>query len=111
MCNYNIWFRDEKAGYVVECKHCNKMQLCFGNILISFRKKDFKNFCDYISDMQAQKNDCEDRHTKSVVLATPCVGISFILTVDELDGLCRMTDYVDTEMKTAAMIKMFAEEF
>ena len=109
MCNYRIWFKDENAGYVVECKQCNKMQLCFGNILINFQKKDFRNFCDYIVDVQAQKSDCEDRHTRSVVLGTPCVGISFILTPSELDGLCRMTDYVDTEMKTAAFIQMFGD--
>lgn len=111
MCNYHVWFKDEKAGYVVECGHCNRIQLCFGNILINFKPNDFKNFCDYITDMQVQKRNCEERHTKSVVLATPCVGISFILTPNELDGLCRMTDYADTEMKTAAMIKMFTEEF
>lgn len=111
MCNYHVWFKDEKAGYVAECMHCNKMQLCFGNILINFKKEDFKSFCDYIADMQFQKSTCKSRNTKSVVLATPCAGISFILTADELDGMCRMTDYVDTEMKTAAMIKMFADEF
>ncbi|HMI78456.1 MAG TPA: DUF6686 family protein [Ferruginibacter sp.] len=111
MCNYHIWFHDEKAGYVVECKQCNRMQLCFGNILIGLDKPGFKNFCDYISIVQQQKEGCIDRHTKSIVLSTQYTGISFILTATELNGLCCMLDYVDTEIKTTALIKMFAAAY
>jgi len=107
MCNYRIWFHDEKAGYVVECKRCNKMQLCFGNIIINFEKKDFQSFYEYVIGVQKEQRDRIDKYTKSIVLSTPNVGISFILTAAELDGLCRMTDYVDTEIKTSALIKMF----
>lgn len=107
MCNYHIWFHDEKAGYVVECRQCNKLQLCFGNIIINFERKDFQSFYEYILGVQKEKAGCVDKHQKSIIISTPSEGISFILTAAELDGLCRMTDYVDTEIKTSALIKMF----
>jgi len=107
MCHYQVWFHDEKAGYIVECKHCNKMQLCFGNILMELEKKDFANFCAYISAVQKERTGMGDRQKKCIILSTPCKAISFMLTMEELDGLCRITDYADTEMKTAALISMF----
>jgi len=107
MCNYQVWFHDEHSGYVVECKHCKKMQLCFGNMLIDMDRRDFNNFYEYISGVQKEKQLIIDRRKKSVVLVTPCTAISFILTINELDGLCRMIDYVDTEIKTSALMDMF----
>jgi hypothetical protein len=108
MCNYKIWFHDEKVGYIVECDQCKRMQLCFGNILVALDEPAFKGFCHHVSSVRRERMQaCIDRNARSIIINTPFAGISFILTANELEGLCCMMDYVDTEIKTAALLKMF----
>lgn len=109
MCNYHTWFHDDKSGYVIECLHCNKIQVCFGNLLLSFKDTTFQHFRQYVEHNIELVAPDKDKHIKSVVLATACGGINMILTESELSGLHQMIEYADNEMKAAALIKMFNE--
>ena len=107
MCNYHTWFHNEKSGYVIECVHCNKIQVCFGNLLLSFPPEAFENFRHYVGKKAEAITSTADRYIKSIVLNTDCEGVNMLLTEAELDGLYQMLEYADTEMKAAAFIKMF----
>lgn len=107
MCNYHTWFHNEKSGYVIECKHCNKIQVCFGNLLLAFNSETFETFRQYLWQNFETISPDKDRHLKTIVIPTACVGTSMILSEAELSGLYEMIEYADTEMKTAAFISMF----
>ena len=109
MCNYQTWFHDDSIGYVVECNHCQKIQAGFGNLMITFTLKDFENFRRYLLQITESKQAAANRKIKSVVIRTPADGICFLLNEEELMGLHQMIDYVDTEMKSAILIKLFNE--
>ena len=107
MCNYHTWFHNNKCGYVIECKLCNKVQVCFGNMLLSFDTKSFETFRQYVERNLETASPEAGRNIKSIVLTTGYNGINIILSGAELEGLHYMIDYADTEMKAAAMMKMF----
>ncbi|MEO8772114.1 MAG: DUF6686 family protein [Ferruginibacter sp.] len=107
MCSYYTWFHNEKSGYVIECKQCNKIQICFGNLLLSFNSEAFERFRLYLEQHFETISPDKDRHLKTIVLPTACAGTSMILSEAEFDGLYHMIEYADTEMKAAAFIKMF----
>ncbi len=109
MCNYHTWFHNDKSGYVIECIQCNKIQVCFGNLLLSFRQQTFENFRRYVEKNAATVRPDSQRHIKSLLLTTSCQGINMILSESELEGLYQMLEYADNEMKTAALMKMFDE--
>lgn len=108
MCAYHTWFHDDKIGYVTECLECNHIQVAFGNLSITFEKRDFDIFRKYIQKSAELREPSANPHVKSVTLKTPCRGISMLLTESELFGLYEMVDYADTEMKSAALMKLFS---
>ena len=110
MCNYHTWFHHEQSGYIIECKHCNKIQVCFGNLLLSFRQEGFENFRQYVEKQAESIDPAADKHIKSIVLKTYCKGVNMLLTNAELEGFYQMLEYADTEMKAAALIKMFEDQ-
>lgn len=110
MCNYHTWFHNDKRGYVIECNKCNKIQVCFGNMLLSFDQNSFACFRNCVENNLARVPVMADRNVKSVVLSTGHNGVNIILSEAELHGLHNMIDYADTEMKTAALVKLFVNE-
>ncbi len=107
MCAYHTWFYCDKIGYVIECLDCNHIQLCFGNLQITFEMSDFDMFKKYIQKSTEQILPCSDRHVKSITLKTPCTGINMILSESELHGLHEMIDFADTEMRSSALLNLF----
>ncbi|MFT3908877.1 MAG: hypothetical protein QM737_05585 [Ferruginibacter sp.] len=109
MCNFHTWFHDDKSGYVIECRQCNKIQVCFGNLLLCLQDRTFESFRQAVERNVAAVLPAKDRHIKSIVLTTACNAVNIILSEAELDGLSHMIEYADTEMKTAALLNMFNE--
>jgi hypothetical protein len=109
MCNYQTWFHDNRIGYVVECKECQKIQAGFGNLMVTFTHEDFENFRRYLLKATDNRQACADRKIKSTIIRTPSDGICFLLSEDELMGLQQMIEYADTEMKADCLMKLFNE--
>ncbi|MBI3883348.1 MAG: hypothetical protein HY305_03795 [Sphingobacteriales bacterium] len=106
MCAYHTWFYSDKVGYVIECLD-NNIQLGFGTVMVTFEMADFDMFVQYIRNKTEERMPLSDRHVKSIMLKTTCKGISLLLTEVELYNRNEMIDYVDTEMKSTAIMKLF----
>jgi hypothetical protein len=107
MCNSKTWFQDDNIGYVVECNQCQKIQAGFGNLMVTFTRRDFDTFRLYLLKLNNNSQPCSNKKIKSIVIHTPAEGICFLLSEDELLGLLQMVEYADTEMKTEGLIKLF----
>src|SRR5687768_15005602 len=44
MCQYQTLYHDDSTGYVVRCQECEKIQLGYGNVMITFSRSDFEDF-------------------------------------------------------------------
>ena len=48
MCQFHTWFHNVETGYVIECLHCKKIQVSFGNISASFHYEQFDQLRAYV---------------------------------------------------------------
>jgi hypothetical protein len=107
MCQFHTWFHDAEAGYVTECLHCQKIQVCFGNIVATFRYEQFDQLRTYVGYVWESYQPLQNNNAKSVVLQTPCEGLHILLTERELNQLYLMLEHADNERTAKQLISLF----
>src|SRR5215210_4913357 len=80
MCHFHTWVRDNENGYVVECLHCKKIQVCFGNIAATFYLEQFDELRKYVGSMWESHQPVQQNDARTVVLHTPCEGFKILLS-------------------------------
>jgi hypothetical protein len=107
MCNYKTWFYEEKKGYIIECDKCGKVQVGFGNVLLSFLKEEFDTFRQHILNAYNRKYPVIDAGIKHIFIPTSCKGLTVLLNTQELEDFHHMLEYADNEMKAQELIGLF----
>lgn len=108
MCNFKSWFFDDN-GYVIECKECNYLRVCFGNTMLTLTKRDYHSFSDLVFWKKESHVSMQDIDTKCIVLATPCKSVQMILSERELIQLYEMLQHADIEIRTQQLLDLFNE--
>jgi|SRR5882757_4057628 len=110
MCNYKTWYYEEKNGYIIECSKCKKLQVGFGNVMLTLAAAEFDEFKDHLLKEQEKKQFAVAGNVKHIFIATPCEGVTLLLNNIELNELCNMLDKADSEMKAAQLLELFYRE-
>lgn len=108
MCNYQTLFHDDNTGYVVRCCKCNTLQIGFGNLMLTFREEDFESFRKWIQNIKEEQQSFQNKTCRCIIIPTPCEGMKLLLNRIELDDFSNMLDAADTELRSLAILKLFA---
>lgn len=99
MCQYQSLFYDSQIGYIVKCNQCNLYQVGFDTVILNCSREDFYYFFQKIKSHKEQIDISNISLIKSILIATPCIGLFLYLSEKELMDLYFMLDQGDTEMK------------
>jgi len=110
MCNYQTLFHDDNTGYIVRCNECEKIQMGYGNLVITFGQEDFDAFHVWIRRVRSEQDPQMNPTIRCIMIPTPCEGMKLLLSVRELDEFVLMLDTADSELKSLEMLKLFSVE-
>jgi hypothetical protein len=107
MCTYQTLFHEDSIGYVIRCGQCERFQVGYGSVIISFDQKDFETFCMKVADIRHGHFPVKDPRLKTMVLATPCEGLQLYLSQRELYELHDMLEHADIEFRSGQLLSLF----
>ncbi len=110
MCHFQTLYHDDHTGYVVRCSECEKIQLGYGNLMLTFNQEDFGSFRWWLRKMKDDQLQAQSPTLRCLVIPTPCEGMKLLLSRRELDEFDRMLDSADSELQTLEMIRLFQEK-
>ncbi len=108
MCNYQTLFHDDNTGYVVRCRECEKIQVGFGNLMLTVNTLEFDSFRRWIHQIKEEQIAGQPQTVRNIVIPTPCEGMKLLLSARELDGLDIMLEEADTELKAVTFLNLFS---
>lgn len=107
MCSYQTLFHDDNTGYAVRCKACEKIQLGFGNLMLTMDENEFDSFRILVKTTLDEQSIEMKESVRCIVIPTPCEGIKLLLSRRELHLLDRMVEDADTELKSVCLLELF----
>lgn len=107
MCNYQTLFHDDNTGYVVRCAECEKIQMGYGNLMITFSTEDFTSFRWWLKKIKDDVHPSQRETVRSIVIPTPCEGMKLLLSLRELRDFDSMLEEADSELQILEMMKLF----
>jgi len=108
MCSYQTLFHDDNTGYVVRCKECEKIQLGFGNLMLTVSTDEFNSFrCWLKKIMEEEQTPVQKETLRCFIIPTPCEGIKLLLSLRELREFDHMLEEADTELQSSCLLKLF----
>lgn len=107
MCDHQTLFHDDALGYVVRCNSCEKIQLGYGNLVITFSQPDFDCFRSRVNRMQPEQDRGMNPASRCIMIPTPCDGIKLLVSLRELDEFVEMLDTADNELQSLELLKLF----
>ena len=110
MCHYQTLFHDDDLGYVVQCNECEKIQLGYGNMVITFSMDDFAAFHQWLLRVRGEQDPQISAALRCILIPTPCEGMKLLLSRRELDEFILMLETADSELQSLALLKLFSVE-
>ncbi|RYG01320.1 MAG: hypothetical protein EOO02_13015 [Chitinophagaceae bacterium] len=107
MCQYQTLYHKDSVGYVIRCLQCERFQVGYGSVIISFELQDFMLFCKKVLDIRQNHYPLNDPYLKTMMIPTPCEGLQLFLSQRELYELNEMLESADTELKSEQLLKLF----
>src|SRR5687767_11166399 len=109
MCNYQTLFYDDECGYVVLCRGGVSIQVAFGNVLLTWNRRDLYDFYNLLKRMiREPPMDPALLNRKSLASPVPCEGVRVLLSPRELQQLHNMLDSAETELQSQQLISMLS---
>lgn len=109
MCQYQTLFHHADTGYVIRCTACDRIQVGFANLLLTFREEDLAPFLRWINRIRDEQQPGLNPIVRSIIIPSPCEGVSLLLNPKELESLIGMMEIADSELKTLQLIQLFGE--
>jgi hypothetical protein len=107
MCQYQTLFHKDSVGYVIRCTQCERFQLGYGSVMISFEINEFFSFSQKVREVKQHHYPADDIYLKTVMLATPFDGLQLFLSQRELYELDEMLETADNEFRSEQLLKLF----
>lgn len=107
MCQYQTLYHHDDTGYVVRCNECEKIQLGYGNLMVTFSTDDFASFRWWIRKIKEEQQPAQNPTLRCIVIPTPCDGMKLLLSMRELNDFDNMLETADTELQSLELIKLF----
>lgn len=109
MCSYQTLFHDDNTGYVVRCNECEKIQLGFGNLMLTVATDEFDSLRRLLKKILGEQGPVPKENLRQIVVPTPCERMKLLLSVRELRELDRMLEEADTELQSYGLLKLFTD--
>ena len=109
MCSFQTLFQDDHIGYVVHCRECKKIQLGFGNLMLTINANEFESFHNFLKGLLSEQREAQYHTARCIFIPTPCEGLRLLLSRRELQSFDRMMEEADTELKSSCLIGMFSQ--
>ncbi len=110
MCNYQTLYHDDRTGYVVRCIECDKIQIGYGNLMLTVSAEGFSTFHSWLRKIKDEQPSSQSETLRCILIPTPCEGIKLLLSFRELAEFENMLEEADTELQSVEMIKLFIKE-
>jgi hypothetical protein len=107
MCSYQTLFHDDNTGYVVRCNECEKIQLGFGNLMLTVDTEEFDSFRRLLKKIMGEQVSVPTETIRNIVIPTPCEGVKLLLSLRELREFDHMLEEADTELQSCGLLKLF----
>jgi hypothetical protein len=107
MCSYQTLFVDDNTGYVVRCNECEKIQLGFGNLMLTLSTDEFNSFRGWLKKIMGEQSPAQKETVRCIVIPSPCEGIKLLLSLRELREFDHMLEEADTELQSSCLLKLF----
>ena len=107
MCSYQTLYHSDQVGYVVRCSECEKIQVGYGNLVITFGLEDFEAFKNWLKRIKEDYHPAQDERVRSIVIPTPCEGMKLLISMQELRAFHSMLESADTELQSLHLLKLF----
>ena len=107
MCHYQTLYHDDNTGYVVRCNECEKIQVGFSNLVITFTTADFNSFRWWLQKIKDEQHPSQKSTARNIMIPTPCEGMKLLLSLRELNEFTTMLETADTEFRSLQLIKLF----
>ncbi len=110
MCNYQTLYHDDNTGYIIRCLDCDKIQIGYGNLMLTLNADGFEVFHGWLKKVKDQQHPSQKETLRCIAIPTPCEGIKLLLSLRELNEFDAMMEEADTELRSTALIKLFRKE-
>ncbi len=108
MCRYQTLYHSDKTGYIIRCEECEKIQVAYSNLVVTFERSDFDTFRALIQKIKNGRHPMSGSPVvRSIMIPSPCQGIQLLLSYNELIEFATMLDEADTELQSLDMIRLF----
>jgi len=112
MCTYQALYHSDKSGYIVRCEECEKIQVAYSNLVMTFERTDFDSFRNLIAKIKNGRHPMAGSPVvRSIMIPSPCQGIQLLLSYNELNEFSAMLEEADTELQSLEMIKLFDHNY
>lgn len=108
MCTFQTLNFSERHGYILYCNQCHYIQFAFNCVLIHFHREDFKSFQRIVNDLAQDHEGMPNSEIKSILIPTPCEGLSLYLSLAELRALLNMVDEADSQLCANDLVSLFS---
>lgn len=109
MCHYQTLYHNDSTGYVVRCPECEKIQIGYGNLMITFGRGDFDDFRWWLRRIRDEQSPSQSPALRCIVIPTPCEGMKLLLSMRELVDFDNMLETADTELRSLELIRLFED--
>ena len=112
MCTYQALYHSDKSGYIVRCGECEKIQVAYSNLVMTFERTDFDSFRNLIAKIKNGRHPMAGSPVvRSIMIPSPCQGIQLLLSYNELNEFSAMLEEADIELQSLEMIKLFDHNY
>lgn len=109
MCSYQTLYHHDRTGYIIRCEECNKIQMAYSNLVITFEREAFDTFYSWVKKIRANQQMPVSPAVRSIMIPSPGQGIQLLVSYNELNELCAMLEEADTELQSLELLKLFDE--
>jgi hypothetical protein len=107
MCRYQTLYLNEQTGYAVRCKECEKIQIAYGNVVMTFERSDFDVFHGWVKKIRLDQQQPVSRTARTIMIPSPGHEIQLLLSFSELNDFSEMLDATDSELQSLELLKLF----
>jgi hypothetical protein len=110
MCKYDALYHNDSTGYVVRCKDCDKIQIGYGNIMLTVNYEGFDAFRWWLKHILEEQDPAQKETLRCITVPTPCDGVKLLLCRRELKEFDEMLEEADTELKSTSLLNLFSNQ-
>lgn len=109
MCQFQTLYYHTTIGYSIRCNECKKVQVAWGNLVMTFRNNDFAIFRRLLEKVNTQQQEQENPLARNILIPASCPDMQLLLSRQELGELTELVESAHTELQSLQLLSLFKE--